>query len=180
MPRNTTLNETLQPSDAVISTSTNTVTIDFPTWVIATLRQNWNTANTDEEFPNIEYAELTKTIDFRSSDWVRVWGLPSTSEPVTIPYQFTNDRKQVQLDIFTTGPREHANKVVAELRRIVEANKTDTFSNTGTDATNGDEDLTGRIWMIWNRANPFDQVSSGMWRRQIDLELRWRFRRTSA
>lgn len=169
----TTLEENVTRNDAFV-TAGDGVAVDVPTLVIAMLREEWKPENTDGKVPNIEFGEHTKGVNFRNNDWVVIWSLPEQSEPVTITHQWTNERMTLQIETFTRHSRSHANRFIGELRRIIENNRNDPFENLDRD------NVSGRSWMQWRTINVFDTISKGWYRRQAELEIRWRFREMTA
>lgn len=170
----TNLGDPTHPDDAIVNSGEGaTASFDPSTWLLATLRNEWNSQNTDNRTPNIIFGEDHYNVDFADDDWIVVWPMPETSDPVTITYSFTNDTLPLQIDVYTKRGRLHMRRVIAELRRILENNKTDSIDAPG------DGQITGRTWLTWNGVNPYGKTSKEHHRNLIDCEIRWRMRVTT-
>ena len=155
-----------EPDEAIIRIDDERVVIDAAKYVIGVLRRDWKPENTDGKRPQVDFAENTKNVQFRS-DWIIVYGVTDIDEMVGVTYQFKNNRQIYSLDLYTPGDRSHMIKFVAELERVIHSIRTNPFGLPTTS-----NDITGRQWIKFKPGSTlFERTTTNLYRRSIDIEI---------
>lgn len=156
-------------SETFIQLDANRVTVDTGAFLMQLLRKEFKPENNDGVTPQFEHAEKMKTVRFSSGDWVAIYTVSDSEENATLGYNHTHMTQVYSLDFFTSGDRKHLMRLVEEARRVILDNRKCTFDDV--------VDVTGVSWMKWGvRSRNFDTTLKNMYRKVVDVEVRWRFR----
>ena len=85
------------------------------------LSTNWNSVNTDNITPIIDYSENKKRLDIRDSALL-VYERAITDKKMGLGWTRVNRSYNIVIDIYTTRGRTHFTKLLAEMERILNEN----------------------------------------------------------
>lgn len=157
------------PLDAVVSLGPGRKAVDIVKYILGVIREDWEPSNVNGTTPVVEFSESMKAVRFSSGDFITLYTLSQTTEPVSLVYDFVNETITFSIDMFTSVSREHLIKLYEEVRRAILKHRRDTIPIS--------EGLTGRMWMEWEiRSSPFEKTGKNFYRRTVDCRVNWRYR----
>jgi len=158
------------PQDAVVELDDQRSYFDLGAYILAVLRDEWDTSKTDGAKPNIVFKEDMKGVAFRGQDWVELSQTGDWSQAVSAGYGFENLAENVTIEIHTTKSRQHTVKMNEEIRRIIHNHRKDPLDLPP-------KGVSGRRWLEWYpNQQTFDRSNVGYFRRIGKVTMNWRYR----
>lgn len=146
--------------------------VDMGAFIKDILSNQWTESHTDSEAPEVNFAEDTKTKRFRQADQIILYMMNDSEDPILLMgYNRENQVIGMSLEFLCTGERDHATKVVAEAKRIIQANRKDPLGAPGS------THITGRMYLKWGiRSTGWSRTSTNFYRKTVDIEAEWKFK----